>query len=102
MSLSLTLVGLETVCMNALVLLRFLQGSGEWRDLIGVLCDSLGVMSWTWFALHNAQQLKAGCFSAREWSILQGIKTGAVARMILAVAVFVQPRILPLELSSER
>lgn len=33
-SLSLTLIGVEIVCMNVPVLLRFLQGSGEWRDLM--------------------------------------------------------------------
>lgn len=102
MSLSLTLIGVDIVCMNVPVLLRFLQGSGEWRDLIGMLCGSLGVMSWTWFALRNAQQLKAERFSAREWSTLQGIATGVVAIMILVLVAVLQPRILPLELSSER
>ncbi|WP_024952533.1 DMT family transporter [Cobetia crustatorum] len=101
-SLSLTLIAVGIVCMNVPVLLRFLQGAGEWRDLIGVLCGSLGVMSWAWFALRNAQQLKADRFSAREWSTLQGIATGVVAVMILVLVAVLQPRILPLELSSER
>lgn len=101
-SLSLTLIGVGIVCMNVPILHRFTQGGGEWRDVIGMLCGSLGVMPWAWFAIRNAQQLKMGRFSAREWSTLQGIATGAVAIMILAVAALVQPRILPLELSSER
>ena len=55
-----------------------------------------------WFALRNAQQLKAGRFSTWGWSTLQGITTGIVARVILEVVPLVQPRIPPLKLSSER
>ena len=102
MGLSLALIGLGIICMNVPIMLQFSQGGGEWRDIIGMLCGPLGVMSWAWLALRNAQQLKMGRFSAREWSILQGIATGVVAVMMLLLVTIAQPQILPLELSSER
>ena len=77
MSLSLTLIGVEIVCMNVPVLLRFLQGSGEWQDLIGVLCNSLGGISWTWFALRNAQQLKAGRFPRESSPLCKASRPGS-------------------------
>nr|WP_298251155.1 DMT family transporter [uncultured Halomonas sp.] len=100
--LSLTLIGVGIVSMNVPVIAQFLQGGGEWRDIIGMLCASLGVMSWAWFALRNATQLKMGRYSAREWSTLQGIATGVVALGILLLVAVLQPQILPLELPADR
>ncbi|WP_240724676.1 DMT family transporter [Halomonas borealis] len=99
---SLTVIGVGIVSMNVPVIARFLEGGGEWRDVIGMLCASLGVMSWAWFALRNATQLKMGRYSAREWSTLQGIATGIVALGILFLVAVLQPQILPLELSADR
>ncbi|MDR3414286.1 MAG: EamA family transporter, partial [Formivibrio sp.] len=55
------------------------SGSSLSTQLLGVACGFSGVVSWSWYATHNARYLKQSHFTSSEWSTLVGIVTGIVA-----------------------
>ncbi|MCU0120114.1 DMT family transporter [Pseudomonas sp. B2M1-30] len=101
------LISMAFICagiawINLPAIMQIVNGQGNGDKAFGALLALLGVLSWSWFALRNARQMKTLRFSPSEWSTLQGMVTGAVALFItLAVCIF-QPQLLPTGLSGER
>ena len=57
-------------------------------NVLGLICATGAMISWSWYAVSNARRLKViAKVSAHEWSLLTGIMTGALA-LLLAIPVF--------------
>lgn len=76
----LLLVAAGIVCINVDV---FAAGSGAsgaasvLDKLVGVLCATGALASWTWFAVANTRYLRRNPhFDGNEWSVLLGLATG--------------------------
>lgn len=99
-ALALILAGI--LWINLPAVLDVIDGEASPDRLVGALCAALGVLSWSWFALRNAQLLKSGRYRPREWSTLLGISTGLVAVLASFLLALLQPQLLPLDLPAER
>lgn len=99
---SLAVIGTGIVCMNLPVLQRLVNDEGDLTEFAGIACAGAGVLSWAWFSLRNAQQLKTERFTPQEWSTLQGVATGIVALLVILPVAAWLPQWLPTELASER
>lgn len=99
---SLALIFTGIIWINLPAVMQVIRGEGSMRQVLGAVYAGLGVLSWSWFALRNAHQLKTGRFNPREWSTLLGITTGFVALLLTVVVILAQPQLLPTDLSSGR
>lgn len=99
-SLALIITGI--IWINLPAVMQAIRGEGSMRQVLGAAYAGLGVLSWSWFALRNAHQLKTGRFSPREWSTLLGITTGFVALLLTVMVVLTQPQLLPTNLAPGR
>ena len=54
--------------------------SSKW----GLLCAFGALLSWSWYAVHNARRLAVTDVSAQDWSLLTGVMTGAQS-LLLAI-----------------
>lgn len=99
---SLALIFTGIIWINLPALMEVIRGEGNLRQVLGAVYAGLGVLSWSWFALRNAQQLKTGCFTPGEWSTLLGITTGLLALLMTAIVTLIQPQLLPTNLTFER
>ena len=88
----LALVAAGIVCINVDVFSHASTRGGDWRlTLAGIVCAVGALASWTWYAVANARYLaQFGHFTSREWSLLTGVATGALA-IVLAVPATVLP-----------
>lgn len=102
MLISLALICTGILWINLPAVTAVIRGEGSMRQVMGAAYAGLGVLSWSWFALRNAHQLKTGRFTAGEWSTLLGITTGFAALLMSALVVMVQPELLPTDLALER
>ncbi|MDX1297578.1 MAG: DMT family transporter [Pseudomonas sp.] len=102
MLISLALICTGILWINLAAVTAVIRGEGSMRQILGAAYAGLGVLSWSWFALRNAQQLKTGRFTPGEWSSLLGITTGFAALLMTALVVLVQPELLPTDLNPER
>ncbi|WP_298183034.1 DMT family transporter [uncultured Pseudomonas sp.] len=102
MFISLALICTGILWINLPAVTAVIRGEGSMRQVMGAAYAGLGVLSWSWFALRNAHQLKTGRFTAGEWSTLLGITTGFAALLMSALVVLVQPELLPTDLALER
>ena len=71
-------------------------------QLLGIACGFCGVVSWSWYATHNARYLKQSAFNSSEWSTLLGIATGTVAVAFGFVAWLLFPNLVPVHVESSR
>lgn len=99
---SLALIFTGIIWINLPAVMQVIRGEGSLRQLLGAVYAGLGVLSWSWFALRNAHQLKTGRFSPGEWSTLLGITTGFVALLLTVMVILIQPQLLPTDLAPER
>lgn len=102
MLISLALICTGIFWINLPAVTAVIRGEGSMRQVMGAAYAGLGVLSWSWFALRNAHQLKTGRFTPGEWSTLLGITTGFAALLMSALVVLVQPELLPTDLAPER
>lgn len=102
MLFALALIITGIIWINLPAVMQAIRGEGSMRQVLGAAYAGLGVLSWSWFALRNAQQLKAGRFTPREWSTLLGITTGFAALLLSAMVILTQPQLLPSNLATER
>jgi len=59
--------------------------------IIGLLCVTGALASWTWFAVANARYLKEHVrYSGNEWSVLSGVMTGLLG-VLLGIAALTVP-----------
>ncbi len=59
--------------------------------IIGLLCVTGALASWTWFAVANARYLKEHVrYSGNEWSVLSGVMTGLLG-VLLGIAAMTVP-----------
>lgn len=76
----LLLVAAGIVCINVDVFAAAPSPSGTngvWDKLVGVLCATAALISWTWFAVANTRYLRRNPhFDGNEWSVLLGLATG--------------------------
>lgn len=75
------LISMAFICagiawINLPAIMQIVNGQGNGDKAFGALLALLGVLSWSWFALRNARQMKTLRFSPSEWSTLQGMVTG--------------------------
>lgn len=99
-SLALILAGI--IWINLPAVMQVIHGEGSMRQVLGAAYAGLGVLSWSWFALRNAHQLKTGRFTPAEWSTLLGVTTGIAALMMTTILVLIKPQLLPTNLAPER
>lgn len=99
---SLALIFTGIIWINFPVVMEVVQGQGSMRKIVGAVCAGLGVLSWSWFALRNAHQLKTDRFTPGEWSTLLGMTTGLIALVLSGVVILIQPQLLPTDLGSAR
>jgi drug/metabolite transporter (DMT)-like permease len=85
-SLCCAAAGAALISLNAL-------GSGEstgksLSNILGLFCAIAALISWSWYAVHNARRLALVTkVSAHDWALLTGIMTGAQA-LLLAIPAF--------------
>lgn len=65
-------------------------GTGfEWKRTAGFLCAVAALVSWTVYALRNARWLhRLSHVSAHDWNLLTGVVTGALALLLIPVALY--------------
>lgn len=102
MLISLALILTGIVWINLPALMDVVHGHVSLSRVLGAVYAGLGVLSWSWFALRNARQLKTGRFSPREWSTLLGITSGFMALLMTLLVILSQPQLLPVGLTTER
>jgi drug/metabolite transporter (DMT)-like permease len=78
------------------------SGTELTTQLLGIACGFCGVVSWSWYATHNARYLKQSAFNSSEWSTLLGIATGTVAVVFGLVAWWLFPNLMPANIDSSR
>lgn len=100
--ISLGLIFTGIIWINLPAVMAVIRGEGGTGQVMGAVYAGLGVLSWSWFALRNAQQLQTGGFSPSEWSTLLGITTGVMALLLSLTVGLLQPQLLPTELSADR
>lgn len=102
MLFSLALIFTGIIWLNLPAVMAVIRGEGGMRQMLGASYACLGVLSWSWFALRNAHQLKTGRFTPGEWSTLLGITTGFMALLLSVMVILTQPQLVPTDLSHER
>ena len=84
----LLLVAAGIVCINIDVFAGNASppGTGGWvGPLVGVLCATGALASWTWFAVENTRYLRRNPhFDGNEWSVLLGLATGVFGALLWA------------------
>ena len=82
----LLLVAAGIVCINVDVFAAGSAPSGAGsvlEKLVGVLCATGALASWTWFAVENTRYLRRNAhFDGNEWSVLLGLATGLFGAML--------------------
>lgn len=85
----LLLVAAGIVCINVDVFAGGASPSGTGGmlgPLVGVLCATGALASWTWFAVENTRYLRRNPhFDGNEWSVLLGLATGVFGALLWAV-----------------
>lgn len=102
MMASLALIITGIIWVNLPIVMEALRGEGSMRQILGAMYAALAVLSWSWFALRNAHQLKTGRFTPGEWSTLLGVTTGIAALIVSTLVISIHPQILPTNLAPER
>ncbi|MGO4377589.1 DMT family transporter [Pseudoduganella sp. RAF19] len=92
LALPLLVVGAGIACINVDVF-QHASATGQpmLKTLIGVVCATGALLSWSWYTLDNARYLKRNPhYSSAEWSALYGLSTGLIAAVIggIAFAIF--------------
>ncbi|MGE8393316.1 DMT family transporter [Pseudomonas sp. BIGb0427] len=97
--LGLILAGM--LCIN---LQTFALEPGAVADkLAGVLYALGALVCWTWYAVHNSRYLKqCGHFDSHQWSVLNGVMTGVLSLVLVALLALWQPAQLQVEAAPER
>lgn len=84
----LALVAAGIVCINVDVFAGAPVPSGAngiWDKLVGLLCATGALVSWTWFAVANTRYLRRNPhFDGNEWSVLLGLATGLFGAVLWA------------------
>lgn len=88
----LLLVAAGIVCINVDVFASAPSPSaanGIWDKLVGILCATGALVSWTWFAVANTGYLRRNPhFDGNEWSVLLGLATGLFGAVLWGVCSF--------------
>src|SRR5262249_607535 len=88
LALPLLVVGAGIACINVDVFQHAAAaGQPMLQTLIGVVCATGALLSWSWYTLDNARYLKRNPhYTSAEWSALYGLSTGLIAALIGGVA----------------
>lgn len=97
--LGLILAGM--LCIN---LQTFALEPGAVADKLAGVLYALGALAcWTWYAVHNSRYLKqCGHFDSHQWSVLNGVMTGVLSLVLVALLALWQPAQLQVEAAPER
>ncbi|MGF6593393.1 DMT family transporter [Pseudomonas sp. 2835] len=97
--LGLILAGM--LCIN---LQTFALEPGAATDKLAGVLYALGALAcWTWYAVHNSRYLKqCGHFDSHQWSVLNGVMTGVLSLVLVALLALWQPAQLQVEAAPER